>query len=130
MSKILKWGVIMNFCWTTLHVNDLKKSLGFYQEIVGLEIDRRLEAGPDTQIAFLGNGETKVELVDDESIEDVNIGEDISLGFEVDSVEQKMSFVKKKDINIHSGPFEPNPHIKFFYILDPNGVKIQFVENK
>ena len=120
----------MSFCWTTLHVNDLKESLEFYQEIVGLEIDRRFEAGPDTEIAFLGAGETKVELVDDENMEKVNIGEDISLGFEVDSVEKMMDFVQENDIDIHSGPIEPNPHIKFFYILDPNGAKIQFVENK
>ena len=120
----------MKFCWPTLHVNNLKESLEFYQEIVGLEIDRRFEAGPDTEIAFLGDGETKVELVDDANMEEVNIGEDISLGFEVDSVEEKMKSVQEKNINIRSGPIEPNSHIKFFYILDPNGVKIQFVENK
>lgn len=120
----------MSFCWTTLHVNDLEESLEFYQEIVGLEIDRKFDAGPGTKIVFLGDGETKVELVDDENIQEVNIGKDISLGFEVDSVEKKMDFVQKNDIDIHSGPIEPNPHIKFFFILDPNGVKIQFVENK
>ncbi len=120
----------MSFCWTTLHVNDLEESLEFYQKIVGLEIDRRFEAGPETEIVFLGKDETKLELVDDENIKDVNIGDHISLGFTVDSVEQKMNFVQEKNIDIHSGPIEPNPHIKFFYILDPNGVKIQFVENK
>lgn len=119
----------MKFCWITLHVNDLKESLKFYQEIVGLEVDRRFEAGPDREIAFLGNGETKVELVDDKNTELVNIGEDISLGFEVDSVPDKLKFVKDKGIAIHSGPFEPNPEIKFFFIQDPNGLKIQFVEN-
>ncbi len=119
----------MKFCWTTLHVNDLKESLEFYQQIVGLEICRRFAAGPDKEIAFLGNGETKVELVNDEKMQSVNIGEDISLGFEVDSVEKMMDFVQKKGITIHSGPFEPTPHIKFFYILDPNGLKIQLVEN-
>lgn len=119
----------MKFCWTTLHVNDLKESLKFYQEIVGLEIDRRFEAGPDREIVFLGDGETKVELVDDRNSEAVKIGEDISLGFEVDSVSEKIDFIKDNGIAIHSGPFEPNPEIKFFFIQDPNGLKIQFVEN-
>lgn len=120
---------MMKFCWTTLHVNDLKESLEFYQEIVGLEIDRRFEAGPGMEIAFLGKGETKVELVDDENMQGINIGEDISLGFEVDSVEKMMDFVQEMGITIDSGPFEPNPHVKFFYIMDPNGLKIQFVES-
>ncbi|MFW5873501.1 MAG: VOC family protein [Bacillota bacterium] len=120
----------MRFCWITLHVNDLRESLEFYQEIVGLEIDRRFEAGGGREIAFLGDGETKVELVDDKNLEKVNTGKDISLGFEVNSLSEKMDFVKDKGITIHSGPFEPNPNLRFFFIQDPNGLKIQFVENK
>jgi lactoylglutathione lyase len=40
-----------------------------------------------------------------------------------------MKFIKEKSIEIESGPIQPNPNVKFFYVLDPNGVKIQFVEN-
>ena len=45
------------------------------------------------------------------------------------SVDEMMNFVKEKGIVVESGPFQPNPHVKFFYIMDPNGLKIQFVEN-
>ncbi len=119
----------MKFCWTTLMVNNMEESLKFYQEIVGLEIERRFNAGPGTEITFLGDGETKVELICNEKNNGVNLGEDISLGFEVKSVEAMMANLKEKGIAIHSGPFQPNPHTKFFYVLDPNGLKIQFVEN-
>jgi lactoylglutathione lyase len=44
-------------------------------------------------------------------------------------VELLMAFMKENGIAIHSGPFQPNPGIRFFYVLDPNGLKIQFVEN-
>jgi lactoylglutathione lyase len=108
----------------------MEESLKFYQEIVGLEVDRRYAAGPETEIVFLGNGETKVELICNKQKTSVTIGLDISLGFGVDSVDEKMDFVKTKNIAIHSGPFQPNPHVKFFYVLDPNGLKIQFVESK
>jgi len=40
-----------------------------------------------------------------------------------------ISDLKEKGIDIHSGPFQPNPDIKFFYLLDPNGLKVQLVEN-
>ncbi len=119
----------MKFCWSTITVENMQESLNFYQEIVGLTVDRRLEAGPGVEIAFLGDGETKVELVCNEANKKVTIGQDISLGFEVKSVDEMIAFVKEKGIGIHSGPFQPNPHIKFFYVLDPNGLKIQFVEN-
>ena len=105
----------------------MEESLKFYQEIVGLAVGRRF--GTEVEIAFLGDGETKVELICNKENKKVNIGKDISLGFEVKSVDEMMVFVKEKGIAIHSGPFQPNPHTKFFYVIDPNGLKIQFVEN-
>lgn len=119
----------MKFCWSTIMVKNMEESLKFYQEIVGLVVDRKFKAGPGVEIAFLGDGETKVELICNENNKEINIGQDISLGFEVNSVDKMMAVVKEKGIDIHSGPFQPNPHIKFFYVLDPNGLKIQFVEN-
>ena len=119
----------MKFCWSTLMVKNLEEALKFYTEIVGLNVDRRFKAGPGVEIAFLGDGETKVELICNEASKEVGYGKDISLGFEVNSVDEMMAFVKEKGVDVHSGPFQPNPHTKFFYVLDPNGLKIQFVEN-
>lgn len=119
----------MKFCWTTLNVNNLEESLKFYQEIVGLTVDRRFKAGQDLEIAFLGNGGTKLELIWNKTSREVNIGKDISLGFEVESVDKTIADFKEKGIKIHSGPFQPNPNIKFFYLLDPDGLKVQMVEN-
>jgi lactoylglutathione lyase len=119
----------MKFCWSTLMVKNMEESLQFYQGIVGLKVDRRFNAGPGVEIAFLGDGDTKVELICNGSKKEVNVGQDISWGFEVSSVDETMAQVKEKGIAIHSGPFQPNPHTKFFYVLDPNGLKIQFVES-
>jgi lactoylglutathione lyase len=119
----------MKFCWSTLRVNSLEESLDFYQKIVGLKSNRRFKSDENTEIAFLGNGETKLELIDNNENNDVNYGEDISLGFEVDSLEDKMNHLKENSIDIESGPIQPNPNIKFFFVKDPNGLKSQFVEN-
>ena len=120
----------MKFCWSTLTVKNMEESLKFYQEIVGLTIDRRFQAGPGMEIAFLGSGETKVELIHDSNDTEINMGESISLGFQVNSVDEMIVFVKEKGLQIHSGPFQPNPYVKYFFVLDPNGLKIQFVESK
>lgn len=119
----------MKFCWTTIMVKDMEESLKFYQEVVGLTVDRRFKTGPAGEIVFLGDGETKVELIFNEGNKGIEIGKDISLGFEVGSVDKMLEFVKGKGIAVQGGPFQPNPHVKFFYVLDPNGLKIQFVEN-
>lgn len=118
----------MKFCWCTIHVNNMEESLKFYKEIVGLKENTRFKAGPGMEIAFLGEDETKIELIYDEENSRVNIGQDVSLGFQVDSLDEMMKFVKEKGIDIYSGPFQPNSQTKFFFVLDPNGLKIQFVE--
>lgn len=119
----------MKFCWTTLTVNDMEASLKFYQEIVGLPLNRRFVGGPGVELAFLGEGETEVELICDPNHPAPGEINGISLGFVVKSVEEMMAFVESKNIMIDSGPFQPNPHVKFFYVKDPNGLRIQFVEN-
>ena len=119
----------MKFCWSTIRVNNLEESLNFYQKIVGLKLNRRFKTDNNTEIAFLGNGETKLELIDSSENNKVNYGEDISLGFEVNSLEDKMNQLKENSVDIESGPIQPNPNIKFFFVKDPNGLRIQFVEN-
>ncbi|NLY72798.1 MAG: VOC family protein [Tissierellia bacterium] len=119
----------MGFRWVTLQVANMERSLGFYREIVGLETYRHIEL-PGREIYFLGSGETKLELICSQEIVDVSIGQSISLGFGVDSLEKKMDFIRERGLEIDSGPFSPNPSTSFFYILDPDGVRIQFIEEK
>ncbi|MDD2806612.1 MAG: VOC family protein [Elusimicrobiales bacterium] len=118
----------MKFCWCTLTVANLEESVNFYRDIVGLPVARRFAAGPGTEICFLGEGETKVELVCGPGR--LEPGADgISLGFEVGSLDAALETVKAKGLDLAGGPFQPNPKIKFFYVRDPDGHKVQFVEN-
>lgn len=119
----------MKFCWSTLKVKNLEESILFYKDIVGLEVVNRFNAGPHTEIAFLGNGETQIELIDDDISEDINVGSDISWGFVTESLDKALDLVKQKGIKVMSGPTQPNPHVKFFFIKDPNGMLIQLVES-
>ncbi len=119
----------MKFCWCTVQVNNLNESLTFYQEIVGLPLNKRFPAGDGMEIAFLGEEPTQVELICNAHTDKKACGAGISLGFEVDSLDDMMNFVHEKGIKIASGPFQPNPHTRFFFVLDPDGVEIQFVEN-
>lgn len=119
----------MAFCWCTLEVDDMEKSLQFYQEIVGLSLNRRFKPNSGMEISFLGDGETKIELICREGNEAKEKGVGVSLGFTVDSLDKKIGFIKEKGIAIEGGPVQPNPHLRFFFVLDPDGFKVQFVEN-
>ena len=119
----------MKFCWITISVRDFDKSLEFYTKVVGLPVDRAMTPSPKMKIAFLGSGETKVELIYDEASGSRSYGKDVSIGFEVDSINAFMGVLRAKGIDLESGPHQPNPRIKFIYVLDPNGFRVQFVEN-
>lgn len=122
----------MKFLWTTIHVKDLDESAAFYTDIVGLKVLRRFVARPGVEIAFLGfggQGETKVELISGERTGDEPFAGNIAIGFEVESADAKMEFLKEKNIPIHSGPFE-SPNHKFFFVKDPGGLNVQFFEQR
>lgn len=128
IKRILDLEVInLSFVHTTIMVKNMEESLKFYQEIVGLTRSHRFPTDTD-EIIFLGDGETKVELIYNKNIQDIHYSEHISLGFSVSSLEETMEFLKQKKITIQDGPIRPNPAVQFIYILDPNGLKVQFIE--
>lgn len=122
----------MKFLWTTIYVKNLDESVAFYSNLLGLKMMQRFPAGPGKEIAFMGNGtsdETLVELLADSNNSNVNFSEYLSIGFAVDSVEAMLNTVKTSNIPVHSGPFE-TPSFKYFGIKDPNGLNVQFFQQK
>lgn len=122
----------MNFLWTTIYVNNLEESISFYSNLLKLKVMNRFPAGPGVEIAFLGNStenETLVELLKDTKVDSVKHNDFIFIGFSVDSVEEMLEIVKKNNIPVHNGPIE-TPGSTFFTIKDPNGLSIQFFQQK
>ena len=120
----------MRLGWVTINVMDMDVSAAFYENIVGVNVKRRMNPMPGTEIVFLGFGgvETEVELIRNEKNNSPEYGKDISIGFEVESLDRQIEVLKTNGVEMQ-GPFQPSPVIKFIYAEDPNGVKIQFFEN-
>jgi lactoylglutathione lyase len=118
----------MNCCWSTITTEKLDESVNFYTEILGLYVARRFSPFPGTKIAFLkdGNG-FKIELLQNSGPAGAP-KEGISLGFEVKSLADTLALVQSKQIPAFGGPTKV-PGCSFFFVKDPNGVSIQFVEN-
>lgn len=119
----------MNFGWVTINVKDISTSLKFYEEIAGFKIKRKIEPKNGIEIAFLGFDKpgTELELICNNKIP-IRHSDNVSLGFEINNLSEKIRFLESKGFQI-DGPYQPGPNIKFIYIKDPDGVKIQFFEN-
>jgi lactoylglutathione lyase len=109
-------------------VKNMDESIWFYHEILGLPVNKRFGGINRPEIAFLGEGETQIELVCHNEEQNSVIESNLSIGFEVDSVDDLIADLQKKAIPIHDGPYQPSSNLKFFYILDPEGVSVQLVE--
>jgi lactoylglutathione lyase len=118
----------MDFRWTTLRVKDYEKSLEFYRDIVQLPVKTEFTMGENGRFAFLGDGETQIELIHRPGDEKI-FGDAITIGFRVDSLDEMIEFLKDKNIEIVGGPVQPTDDIRFIYVLDPNGLKVQFSES-
>ena len=95
----------------------MEASLAFYREIVGLPLDRQFAAPDGSAYAFLGEGETKLELIAHPAEQTPVFGG------------EKLRFVKEKGLSVE-GPFAPGPMVRFFFVRDPNGLRVQFVQTK
>lgn len=119
------------FLWTTITVKSIDSALPFYRDLLGLTIDRRFNPNPNLELCFLKD-ENGIEV---ELLEHKEAGEagtpsapvNLSLGFQVDSLDAMMGACKEQGVEIVSGPFEGGG-VKFFFVKDPNGVTVQFVE--
>ena len=122
----------MKLLWTTIYVKDLEESITFYSNLAELQVTKRFPAGPGKEIVFMGNhidGETLVELIIDTNIKEVKYGEHISIGFAVDSVNKMLEKIESYNIPVYSGPIE-TPSSVFVCIKDPNGLNVQFFQQK
>ena len=111
----------------TIHTDRLEKSVEFYINNVGLSIQVDMRGKGGKNIVFLGNSpdEPHVELVED--TEEPYAGKGISIGFHTDDVNVLREQMARDGLD-PSPMISPDPHVKFFFVKDPNGVDVQFVQ--
>ena len=117
----------MKLLHVTIQTSKFEEEIKFYQINVGLQIQRDLRPA-GKQIVFLadGNDETCVEIIENPEA-DAAGNEYISIGFKTQDVEAKREEFENLGYN-PTPMFSPMPKVKFFYVKDPAGVKVQFMQ--
>lgn len=119
----------MTLTHITISTAKLEESIQFYQTAVGLIIAQDLRTKSPLNIVFLTdtNQTVNIELI--ENKEHPYEGSGLSIGFATADLDNEAERLKQAGMT--SGPvISPNPHTRFFFISDPNGVQIQFIEEK
>ena len=117
----------MGILWATFQVNDMEKSLAFYNGILGMPIDERFTAPQDgAEIVMLGEeGSTRLELISRGTSETPGQGISIGLPFaDIEALGEKLLSEGYTPTPV----IEPFPGIKFRFVNDPDGYQIQLVE--
>lgn len=117
----------MKLCWVTLRIGDVAASLHFYHDILGLPIGMRHTVAGSDMIMLGTANDPKVELLYTENTVPAP-GNGISIGLSVDSLQDMLERMADNGIPILSGPISPGPGIAFFFVADPDGYAVQFVE--
>lgn len=119
----------MKIVHATIFANNIDQSVQFYQDVIGLSVIRDMRDG-DHKVCFLNDGTQDFCLEIAQGNDDMHYaGEGISLGVHCDDLDKER--IRLTDIGISVGEeISPNPHVRFFFIADPDGFQIQFVEEK
>jgi lactoylglutathione lyase len=118
----------MRIGFVTVHVKDLERSLAFWREVMGLEIERRFAGGPGVEIAFLRDGGGhRLELI--AGTGHAVHGEGFSVGFDVDEVDETLAHLRRCGVEITFGPKTMPSGVRLLQARDGDGLALVFVQN-
>lgn len=116
----------MKYLWTTIKVKNMEESLHFYKDLLGLKVKDEKHVSEGFDLAFLDMGESDIELLCNEKM-DCTIGSGVSIGFEVESIEEVRTKLEKEGYEVGKEQ-SPEDGMKFVMVKDPNGLGVQLVE--
>lgn len=123
--------VVKKFLHTRMRVNDLDKTLDFYQKVFGFEVTRRHESPRGSKLAFLAvpNSEEEIEITYFPGSGSVKVQEDLMhLAFEVESMSAFQKHLKEIDVPLSDGPTKSSSGSTFAFVDAPEGYEIEVIE--
>jgi lactoylglutathione lyase len=117
---------------TRMRLNDLERSVKFYEQALGLKVSRRHTSPRGAQLAFLAtpNSEEEIELCQmPAGAESVKVQPDLMhLAFEVDDLEQFAADLTKKGFALSDGPTKTGSGSVIAFIDAPEGYEIELIQ--
>jgi lactoylglutathione lyase len=126
----------MKYAHTCYRVLDLDRSLDFYTNKLGLELTREIPMGNEATNVFLavpGDPEPRLELtLNHDRREPYTLGEGYShVAFAVEDLDALAERLEEAGgVNFESKPHAIGSGTRIFFVKDPDGYRIEFIERK
>ena len=123
--------IVSKFLHTRMRVNDLERTLEFYQRIFGLEVTRRHESPRGSKLAFLAvpNSDEEIEITYFPGSGPVKVQEDLMhLAFEVESMAKFQEHLDQIGVPLSDGPTQSSSGSIFAFVDAPEGYEIEVIE--
>ena len=123
--------IVSKFLHTRMRVNDLKRTLEFYQRVFGLEVTRRHESPRGSKLAFLAvpNSDEEIEITYFPGSGPVKVQEDLMhLAFEVESMKAFQKHLDQLGVPLSDGPTQSSSGSIFAFVDAPEGYEIEVIE--
>jgi lactoylglutathione lyase len=127
----VKQEIVSKFLHTRMRVNDLERTLEFYQRVFGLEVTRRHESPRGSKLAFLAvpNSDEEIEITYFPGSGPVKVQEDLMhLAFEVKSMKAFQEHLDQIGVPLSDGPTQSSSGSVFAFVDAPEGYEIEVIE--
>jgi lactoylglutathione lyase len=116
---------------TRMRVSDMAETLGFYRDVLGLDVVEQKVSPRGSHLAFLAvpNSEELIELCSFPASGSVTVQADlVHLAFEVEDLDQTIQELQAKGVPITDGPTQSSSGSRFIFIDAPDGYEIELIQ--
>jgi lactoylglutathione lyase len=117
---------------TRMRVNDLEKTVKFYEDALGLKVSRRLTSPRGAQLVFLKTpgSEEEIELCKLPDSPNVQVQPDLMhLAFGVDDLAAFSAQLAKKGYTLSDGPTRTGSGSVIAFIDAPEGYEVELIQS-
>lgn len=114
-----------------MRVNDIERTIKFYEDALGLKVARRNVSPRGAQIVFLTtpNSEEEIEICQLPNSPSVQVQPDlVHLAFEVEDLAAYTAAIEKKGYKLSDGPTKTSSGSTIAFIDAPEGYEVELIQ--